>query len=160
MMNGIGLVYNRGEYLEGYTNFLWTIITAPFTTIKSIDISRFAIVLGLIISIFNFFLLIKISRLFGTFFNGMPKYFLLLPAIFYVLDDSIAFWAIGGMEFPLYVLLILGVIYFYFKINENERNYLFLSLFLMLCTLNRPEGNMIFGFLIFHDFIQEKFKRV
>jgi arabinofuranosyltransferase len=156
LMNGSGLVYNRGEYVEGYTNFLWAIITAPFTRIQSIDIATFTLTLGLLISIFNIYLLIRISKQFSNLFESKPPYFLLLPAIFFVLDDSVAFWAIGGMEFPMWTLFILSAIYFYFKINEKPRNYLLLAIFLMLCTLTRPEGNMIFVILMVHFFIFRK----
>src|SRR5438477_12672763 len=57
LMNGYGLVYNKGEYVEGYTNFLWTIIMAPFTKVKFVDISFFALSFGLIISLFNIYLI-------------------------------------------------------------------------------------------------------
>jgi arabinofuranosyltransferase len=156
LMNGNGLVYNKGEYVEGFTNFMWTVITAPFTLIKSIDISRFAILLGLMISIFNIYFVTKISRQFSEYYHGFPAYFVLLPSLFFVLDDTIAFWAVGGMEFPLYILFILGITYFYFRINDEARNYLYLSLFFILCTLTRPEGNMIFILTIVHSFLFRK----
>lgn len=144
MMNGHGLVYNQGEYVEGYTNFLWTVITAPFTKVSSIDVSIFSSLLGLSISIFNILLIALISREFLKGFEQYSKYLLLLPSLFLALDDSIAFWAIGGMEFPVYTLFILGIIYNYFKINENPRHLGYLIFFLIFCTLTRPEGNMIF----------------
>jgi hypothetical protein len=153
LMNGSGLVYNDGEYVEGYTNFLWTVITAPFTAIKTIDISIFALIIGLILSILNIFILTHLSRQFSNIFSGMPQYIILLPAIFYVLDDSIAFWAIGGMEFPMYTMFILASAYFYFRINSHRRNSLYMVLFLILCTLTRPEGNMIFAVSILHFFL-------
>lgn len=28
-LNGLGLVYNPGERVEGYTNFLWIVLLAP-----------------------------------------------------------------------------------------------------------------------------------
>ena len=149
-ISGNGLVYNTGEYVEGYTNFLWTVVTSPFTKIKSIDISIFALSIGLLLSIFNIYLLTKITKQFLSIFPLKPSYLILLPAIFFVLDDSIAFWAIGGMEFPMYTLFILAATYFYFRINNAGNNYLFMSLFLMLCTLTRPEGNMIFVITMFH----------
>ncbi|MCX7878834.1 MAG: hypothetical protein N2510_09400, partial [Ignavibacteria bacterium] len=61
LMEGNGLVYNPGEKVEGYTNFLWTIITAPFTKIQSVDVSIFSTLLCLIISVFNIYLIVLIS---------------------------------------------------------------------------------------------------
>lgn len=150
LVNGDGLVYNAGEFVEGYTNFLWVVVTAPFTKIKSIDISIFALSIGLLLSIFNIYLLTRITKQFINIFPLKPAYLILVPAIFFVLDDSIAFWAIGGMEFPMYTLFILAAAYFYFRINYAKHNHVYMSLFLMLCTMTRPEGNMIFVITMFH----------
>jgi hypothetical protein len=155
-MNGQGLVYNKGEYVEGYTNFLWTIITAPFTKIKFADVSIFSSSLGLIISIINIFTLALICRLFNGHLKEFSKYMMLLPPLFLALDNSIAFWAIGGMEFPLYTLFLLGIIYNYFKLNYGSKHLAYLISFLMLCTLTRPEGNMIFVVTVAHLFLFRK----
>jgi len=156
LMNGKGLVYNPGEYVEGYTNFLWTIVTAPFTKVPAIDVSVFSIALCMIISILNIFFITRISRLFNLLVEFKTGFIFLLPALFYVLDDSIAFWSIGGMEFPMYILFILGIIYNYFRLNDNKKQLYYLITFLILCTLTRPEGNMIFVITIFHMFIFRK----
>jgi hypothetical protein len=65
---------------------------------------------------------------------------MLLPAIFFVLDDSIAFWAIGGMEFPMYTLFILAATYYYFNINSGKSNYVYMFLFLMLVQRQDLKG--------------------
>jgi hypothetical protein len=155
-MNGNGLVYNKGEYVEGYTNFLWTIITAPFTKIGLIDVSIFSSMFGLIFSISNILMIALISMQFNGDLAKYLKYLIFLPPLFLALDDSIAFWAIGGMEFPLYTLFILGIIYNYFKLNEDSKHIFYLMIFLMLCTLTRPEGNMIFAFTVVHLLLYRK----
>ena len=164
LMNGHGLVYNAGEKVEGYTNFLWTVITAPFTKVEGVDVAIFSSFLGLVISIINIFLVGLISRQFNGVNSKYLKYLVLLPPLFLVLDDSIAFWAIGGMEFPMYTLFILGIIYNYFKVNDSDRHIYYISLFLMLCTLTRPEGNMIIVITLAHMFLFRKkilkFKKV
>ncbi len=156
MMDGKGLIYNQGEYVEGYTNFLWTVITSPFTKIRSVDVSIFSAGLGLIISIINIIMMALISRQFNGKLNAYAKYLILLPPLFLALDDSIAFWAIGGMEFPMYTFFILGIIYNYFRINEEKEHLYYLVIFQMLCTLTRPEGNMIFALTVFHMLIFRK----
>lgn len=163
-MEGKGLVYNQGEYVEGYTNFLWTIITAPFTQVKSVDVSIFSSTLGLLLSMINILLIALIAKQFNSNITKYLKYLILLPPLFLALDDSIAFWAIGGMEFPMYTFFILGVIYNYFKLNDGSKHLNYLILFLMLCTLTRPEGNMVFAVTIIHLLIFRnninQFKRI
>lgn len=156
LMEGKGLVYNDGEYVEGYTNFLWTVVTAPFTQVRSVDVSIFSSGLGLILSIINILLIALISRQFNGNLTKYLKYLVLLPPLFLALDDSIAFWAIGGMEFPVYTLFILGIIYNYFKLNDGSKHLVYLIAFLMLCTLTRPEGNMIFVITLFHLLVFRK----
>lgn len=156
LMSGTGLVYNPGEYVEGYTNFLWTIITAPFTQVPSIDVSVFSIGLCMLLSILNIFFITRISRLFRPLLEFKAGYIFLLPALFFVLDDSIAFWSIGGMEFPMYILFILGIIYNYFRLNDGRKHLYQLIAFLVLCTLTRPEGNMIFVITLMHMFFFRK----
>jgi hypothetical protein len=156
LMLGNGLVYNPGEYVEGYTNFLWTVLTSPFTVINFADVSVFATILCLLISIVNIVFIAKIGKLFNSEFEPFKVYLIVVPSIFLALDNSIAFWAIGGMEFPIYTLFILGVAYSYFRINENPK-YLYILIFsLIFCTLTRPEGNMIFAIFIFHFFLFRK----
>lgn len=155
-VNGEGLVYNPGEYVEGYTNFLWTVVTSPFTKIKSVDISIFALSIGLALSVFNIYLLILITKQFADIIPLKPSYLIILPAVFFVLDDSVAFWAIGGMEFPMYTMFILAAAYFYFTINEKRSSHLLMTVFLMLCTLTRPEGNLVFVITLIHLFIFRK----
>lgn len=163
-MEGNGLVYNKGEYVEGYTNFLWTIITAPFTQIKSIDVSIFSSVIGLIFSIVNILFTALIAKQFNGSLNKYYIFLVLIPPLFLALDDSISFWAIGGMEFPMYTLFILGIIYNYFKLNSGSKHLFWLIAFLILCTLTRPEGNMIFAIMLGHMIIFKNklnnFKRI
>lgn len=156
LMEGKGLVYNQGEYVEGYTNFLWTIITAPFTQIKTVDVSIFSSTLGLLISMVNILMVSLIAKMFNGNLTKYLKYLVLLPALFMALDDSIAFWAIGGMEFPLYTLFILGITYNYFRINDGKKYLFNLIILLMLCTLSRPEGNMIIVVTLAHMFLFRK----
>jgi len=156
LMLGNGLVYNPGEYVEGYTNFLWSVITAPFTIMPFADVAFFATTICLILSILNIAFLAKIGRLFNLDFETFKVLLILVPSIFLALDNSIAFWAIGGMEFPIYTLFILGIIYGYFRINENPKYLYILIASLILCTLTRPEGNMIFVIFIFHILLFRK----
>jgi arabinofuranosyltransferase len=157
LMLGHGLVYNPGEYVEGYTNFLWTVITAPFTVSKIIDVSVFATVFCLLISLLNISFLAKLSRLFVQDFELFKAILILVPSVFLALDNSIAFWGIGGMEFPMYTFFILGMVYSYFKINDHPKHIYLIILNLILCTLTRPEGNMIFAIFIIHFILYRKY---
>jgi arabinofuranosyltransferase len=48
------------------------------------------------------------------------------------------------------MLFILFAVYYYFKINEKPSNVILLSVFFMIITMTRPEGNMIFALTLLH----------
>ena len=48
LARGLGLVWNEGERVEGYTNFLWTVILAIPHRL-GLDVEMFAIALGLVL---------------------------------------------------------------------------------------------------------------
>jgi len=152
-MEGNGLVYNPGEKIEGYTNFLWTIITAPFTKLNFADVAIFSTILCFIISLLNVYLLMLIGGMFYDNSGEYSKFIILIPPLLFVLDGTIAFWVIAGMELPMFTLFILGVFYNYFRIYDNSRYVNYMILFLILATLTRPEGNMIFALTILHMII-------
>src|SRR4030095_3233384 len=150
LMEGNGLVFNPGEYVEGYTNFLWTVITAPFTVITFADVSVFAIILCLLLSILNIAFLSKIGHLFNSDFVPYKSIIIVAPSLFLALDNSFAFWAIGGMEVPLFIFFILTAVYSYFRINDGEKYFYLMIAGIILTTLTRPEGNMIFVIFFLH----------
>ncbi len=150
LMRGNGLVYNTGEYVEGYTNFLWTVLTAPFTLIEQVDIPVFTIFTGILFSIGIIFLLAAIIIKFG---KDIPIWLALLPAILLAYDSSFVFWAVSGMETTLFTFLITAVFYFYTKINEGIKYTKYIIIFLILSALCRPEGNMLFVFIAGNIFL-------
>jgi arabinofuranosyltransferase len=63
LINGQGLVFNPGERVEGYTNFLWIIILSLFAGF-GLDIIVVSKILGVASGCLTLFLLCKISTLF------------------------------------------------------------------------------------------------
>ncbi len=58
LAHGHGLVFNPGERVEGYTNFLWTVLLAPFIRI-GLPAGPTSIVLGLIFAIATLWLVTR-----------------------------------------------------------------------------------------------------
>src|SRR4249920_1270831 len=61
LVEGRGLVYNTGERVEGYTNFLWTVIIAAGMGL-GIDPVTLAIGLGIIFSLATILALAYLAR--------------------------------------------------------------------------------------------------
>ncbi len=148
-LGGVGLVFNPGENVEGYTNFLFVIIMVLFGKmgINYIIVSK---LIGVLSGISIIFLLIvwfeKYSDRKG--FN-LPAYG---APILLVANSAFAYWSISGLETVLFAALVFWGIYF-----ASEKNLLFIPM-LVLSALTRPEGTMIFGLILIYYWVVRAYK--
>lgn len=140
MISGHGLVYNIGERVEGYTNFLWVIVVALFMKL-GIDVllasrlAGMAFSVGIVLIMYAFSL--RVLHREGTL--G------LLGVAFLALNGAFATEAVQGLETPLFIMLALGGQCLFMR-EESSQGSLPLSAILFgLASLTRPEGVLIFA---------------
>mgnify|MGYP001407076609 CR=1 FL=1 len=141
---GNGLVYNPGERVEGYTNFLLIIIMSFFGSlgINYITVSKIlGIASGAGILIVAWLWTRRFTAPSGNWAvqYGAP---LLLIA-----NGAFAYWAISGMETLLFSFLVFCGLYL-----ASERNLIYAPV-LALATLTRPEGALVFLVIIACNFL-------
>ena len=146
LISGHGLTWNVGESpVEGYTNFLWVIICA-FALKSGFDISRFAQVVGVLASS----LTIVYSYSFAHRLLRCKEIYSMIPCLFLAISGPLATWASSGMETNFFGLFLLMSCYHfavYWQFNSYRDLFLcFLSI--LVATLVRPEGFMIFSILL------------
>ncbi|HPQ38735.1 MAG TPA: hypothetical protein PLV45_00050 [bacterium] len=97
LIEGNGLVFNAGEHVEGYTNFLWVmLIAAGYRVIEPVLFSK---ILGVLSSLVLVLLFSRFcARTLGNLFW--------IPALYLTLDPSILYWCTRGLETSLFILLI------------------------------------------------------
>ena len=101
LVTGHGLVFNLGEKLEGFTNFLWVLILAPFEWLGW-DLFQVCEVLGTVLGIACLVYATKLV----TWINGERKDFSQLwAAMWLATSSSFVLWAKSGLEQPLAQLL-------------------------------------------------------
>jgi hypothetical protein len=162
-INGHGLVFNPGERVEGYTNFLWIILLSLFTHL-GLDIIVVSKILGVTSGCISLFLLHKISALLlqketrnpakdmnrpdggssGRMVHSRVWFFALFPSFLLASNSAFAYWSISGLETTFFVMGVLLSVYLYFT---NQRMMIISS---ALSTLIRPEGVLVFVILILH----------
>ena len=167
-INGHGLVFNPGERVEGYTNFLWIILLSIFAKF-GLDIIVVSKILGIGSGCVTLFLLYKISALFfqkkkrltGPTKEGASSpqdwFFALFPSLLLASNSAFAYWSISGLETVFFLMAILLSVYFYLLIF-NSINQRLMMLFGALSTLIRPEGVLIFVILMLHKLFFKKDK--
>jgi arabinofuranosyltransferase len=146
LINGHGLVFNPGERVEGYTNFLWIILLSLFAR-AGLDMLVVSRVLGVAFGAISLFMVYKISSL---FFPKKDWIFAFFTPLLLVFNSALAYWSISGMETSLFLMLVLLTIYLYF---HDQR---LVVLFCVLATLTRPEGVLVFAIILFHKLFIKK----
>lgn len=137
---GQGLVFNPGEPVEGYTNFLWTLGLAGILALGG-DPLLASVIGGMAAS---GGMLVVAWRL-GARIDG-PRAALVAPALMAV-NAPFALEAVQGLETTLFALFGLAALHrMALEIEEEERLPLSAAL-LALAALTRPEGVLIFGLL-------------
>jgi len=144
LVAGYGLTFNRvGEPVEGYTNFLWTLLLAGVLYFK-LDPILTAKVLGSLLSLFNLGLTYGISR--KALAPAISSPWTLLPLLFLAVSGSFAAWAMGGLETHLVTLLNLLALELYLQELGSERaGFPFSAIFFTLAALTRPDAILFWG---------------
>ncbi|PWH20030.1 MAG: hypothetical protein DDG58_03400, partial [Ardenticatenia bacterium] len=130
---GNGLVYNVGERVEGYSNFLWIAMLLPFAKL-GFDLGLTAKVLGCLLGLFS----LGLTYHFGQVFHGGSVAAWLLAC-----SAPFAAWAMGQLEAPLFAFLALAASFTF--LSEEKRGAGWWSGVLFgLLALTRPEGILFF----------------
>src|SRR5262245_35741540 len=101
---GHGLVYNPGERVEGYTNFLWTVLISG-----ALRLGWDAEFAGRALGVLSSLGLLATILWYVAKTVESPAALWVAP-VFLAISPGLAVWATGGLETPLFALLVtLGV---------------------------------------------------
>jgi len=121
---GHGLVYNPGEPVEGYTNFLWTVLFVP-VEMMGLDPGPVGALLGMVCTV---------GLLYATWKLGEKGW---LAPILVASFPGLALEGVQGLETCFYAWLVTLALL-------NHRHW---AIFAALAALTRPEGYAVFGLL-------------
>jgi len=135
-LKGNGLVYNIGERVEGYTNFLWIVMLIFSRKILAIDYlisARFlGVASGVIIYILVYILIARRRE------NHHLSLFT-AAGVLLLSNLSLPYWSISGLETVAFAAAALAAL-------VAEQRYAGLTpVCLILATLLRPEGALVFA---------------
>lgn len=162
-VHGNGLVFNIGEKVEGYTNFLWLLLLSVFSFLK-FDLLSMSQYLSVGFGVLILFAAYKISGIINlqpdfsqqkkTKEGSEPGYvniiFNIIPVVLLVFTGAFTYWSVSGMESSMFIFFAMLSIYYYIKEKDSEAvNYKF-ALYLFVASLTRPEGLYLFFIILFH----------
>lgn len=165
LAEGVGLFWNVGESppVEGYTTFLWVIISAIFELLKlntelfSKYLSILSIILILpLISLTPFAISKSLSNTFADAnINNLSRLKIILIGSFlsglFLVASDLPAHAVSGMEtmFATLLLLLMAINLAYYDLLTGKIRIVFPAMLGLLCGLIRPEFNAgVFGGLI------------
>jgi hypothetical protein len=128
------LVFNLGERVEGYTNFLWTLTIGLLMKLGvAPDVS--ARILGAAFAIGSMIVTVKImERL-----RGAASLWDVVPAALLAAASGFACWSSGGLETQMFTFFCtLGIE------RAVARRYTWSGVAFALATMTRPEGLLVF----------------
>ena len=134
---GHGLVFNPGQRVEGYTNFLWIVLLTPLyalTGALSLDFTKAAILLNIAIALANLGLLHRVAM---RLFRG-DQLATSIVLVLCALDDSYRGYAMSAMENHLLIAVALATMLVWLQ-QPRGTPYWFGGLF-ALATMTRPDA--------------------
>jgi arabinofuranosyltransferase len=153
-VNGKGIVYNAGEYVEGFSSFIWFLILSIFGFMK-LPLEASSKIASLIFAILSLFVIYRISK------ELIPGKWSLFPVMLTAFNLPFILWSVSGFEISFYSLMLLICFYKITKIKNNKYDVLSLILLLSVVSFTRPEGFLFsFVFLIAIFFFTKDFKGV
>lgn len=146
-LDGHGLVWNPGERVEGYTNFLLVLFTT-FLGRLGLDLVLATRVVGVLaFALLNLFIPFYLRRYHTR--HHEDKYLWLIPIIFTLTAMPLIAWSLGGLETVLFTLLsTIGIWFFAESLEGNSHRAVIAGSALGLAALARPEG-VVFVMLAF-----------
>ncbi len=138
-VDGFGLVFNKGEYVEGYTNFLWVAVLGLIhICARLIDASpvRAAIAVSVLISLVNILLLYRISL---SIFDRR-RVLAVIPPLLLGVDNTFLVNSVMGLEGPVLMMWFLLGVMLLEKDLTKRSNQIYLGLLCAALVMTRPDA--------------------
>lgn len=137
--NGLGLVFNEGEYIEGFSNPSWTLLFG-LGFLMHWDPVLLSLGLGYLSIAF---LISATAHLLETFqIHSSLRW---LPLLLVGVDPNMLLESVQGLESVFYAGLIAFALSYALRENQHQRSHLFSTVLFALATTTRPEAPLFFG---------------
>lgn len=147
LARGEGLVYNPGERVEGYTNFLWTVLMGVAIALN-VDVILAANLMSTIAGLVTLWIVYS----FGVMEFKKPI-LAAATALMLAVTTSFARYAVAGSEMLLFTMLVILGLYYYARAINSGSAFVSSGLVFGFAGLVRPEGVFVFGIVTLHYLI-------
>ena len=132
------LTFNLGQRVEGYTNFLWTLVLG-LGLLAGIPPEWLSRALGTACGLGTLYVVFRIAER----ALGRPTPWAAVPSVLLACSSGFACWTSGGLETQLYTLLIAAAVDALVAAVTEPRALRRIGVVLALASMTRPEGPMV-----------------
>ncbi|MBI5478607.1 MAG: hypothetical protein HY906_07130 [Deltaproteobacteria bacterium] len=147
------LVFNLGERVEGYTNFLWTVTLAGLLKLR-LQPEVTSRVLGVLLGALGLLLTLRLGR---TLNGERASPWDAVAPLLLCATGAFAAWSMGGLETQLFTVFLLAGTWFYLRdlladpaVPAPPTALLPSGLCFGFAALTRPEGVFVFALTVLH----------
>jgi arabinofuranosyltransferase len=152
LVRGEGLVYNPGERVEGYNNFLWIVLLAGLQwLLPKTSLLHIAQTLGIVFGVLTILLVCR----FSWSVCRESRAFSLLAGALLAVHSGFAAWATAGLETTLFAFLVFASAYAYISYLHTGKKFLLVPLLFAFASLTRPDALLLFGMTTCHLVVRE-----
>ncbi len=132
------LTFNLGERVEGYTNFLWTLLMSGVMYLGG-DVTMWSRILGILFGVATI-----VSTVVFLLNRLKSPQAACLAATFLILAPAFACWSTGGLETMMFTFFITSG-WLNLIADETHKDLKKTASFFALSALTRPEGLIAFA---------------
>ena len=137
--DGLGLVWNPGQHVEGYSNFLWVLILAGFDK-GGADMLLTARWLGFALAVLAMAGTYMLAR--DLLEGAAGRIAGVLALLLLAASGPWSTWATAGLEVPLFAALVVGAVLLHLGERDAHRPPLSAVLW-GLAAMSRPDGALL-----------------
>ena len=161
LVEGRGLVFNAGERVEGYTNFLWVLELAGLWLLGASPLVS-SVVLSVLYTLGT---LVVTARLAATTpFRGRELAVVAAAVFLLCINRNVAVWTTGGLETRQFTFFVVLAVYWMRRDGRGAWRAVPASLAWSAAELTRPEGLLLFGcgllWLLEESWFRRRFRAV
>ena len=142
LLTGNGLVFNPGEWVEGYTCPFWVLMLAGISKL-GLDMVVWSRFLGLGFAVGALWVVFIVGK--AMVGKDDPWWLPLIAPALLAVNGTFASFATTGLETSLFTFLMIGITAVFIINIKQNRFPIWLALGYVLLTLTRPEGLLVFG---------------
>jgi hypothetical protein len=135
---GFGVVFNAGERVEGYTNFLWLVILAGLFRAGA-DTLLSAKFLGVASGL----ALVPITSLLAIRCAGRRNAAAVVAPVLLASTPAVAVWSVAGLETTFFAVLVAASVLCFVREGDDPRRFPASAALLVLASMTRPDGVIV-----------------